>query len=356
MLQRYFLSLFCFLLSLTASAQTVVVDARLDSAAIRVGEQLRMHATVNCEKGAKVIWPKFENAHLMDSLELLEISPIDTLLLNDGHRWSLSRSYLITAFDSATYKLPPFEVKVGDKVYRAQQLALKVNTIKVDEQHPDKLQDPHGPVEAEFHWTWHLLLLTLIVWLLSFLLIPLITRLLRRRPQLHRVVVLPPPPPHQQAIAAIEQLRAENHVTGEAQKAYYMQLTDVLRSYLHERFGFNAREMTTEEIIAALQQRGDRQALDELREVLSTADLVKFARYETSLIESDRALLQAVHYVQRTQQDEGECLQPREELVLVPQRTQLRWRRFWQLLFVLDALTIVLLVAYVCYELWMNFA
>lgn len=357
MSKRRFFSLFLLFLGLTAAAQTVVVEARLDSTTIRVGEQLRLYATVSCDKGAKVVWPRYEKGLLMDSLEVLEASPVDTAVLNDGRRWTLSRSYLLTAFDSAMYSLPPFEVNVAGKTYRSQaKLALKVNTIKVDEQHPEKLKDPHAPVEAEFRWTWTILLLSLLTWPLSFLLLPLCARLLRRRPMLRRVLVVPPPPPHKQAIAAIEQLRAESSATGEAQKTYYMQLTDVLRRYLHERFGFNAREMTTEEIIAALQKSDDRQAIDELREVLTTADLVKFARYETSLVESDRALLQAADYVQRTQQTESELEQPREEMVLVAASTQLRVRRAAQGLLVLDVLVLFALIAYVCYLLWVNFA
>ena len=103
---------------------------------------------------------------------------------------------------------------------------------------------------------------------------------------------------------AMEQLRQHNDHGGEAQKAYFVQLTDILRTYLYERFGFNAKEMTSQEIIDQLAQINDATALRELREILQTADLIKFARYQVSMAESDRALLQAVDYVKTTQSQE----------------------------------------------------
>lgn len=44
----------------------------------------------------------------------------------------------------------------------------------------------------------------------------------------------------------------------EDQKAYYTLLTDVLRKYIKERFGFNAMEMTSSEIITRLQNENDK--------------------------------------------------------------------------------------------------
>lgn len=349
--------LLSFLFCLTTVAQTVVVETRIDSTTIRVGEQVRLHVMVSCDKGARVVWPNFKGGHITDSLEVVEVSQVDTANLNEGRRWQLSRSYLLTAFDSAMYRIPPVVVNVAGKAHHSRErLALKVNSIKVDEQHPDQLKSPHAPVEAEFRWTWRIFVLSLLTWFLLGLLLPMGRVLARRKPLMRRIIITPPPPAHKVAIAAIEQLRNEAGAMGEAQKAYYMHLTDVLRSYIHERFGFNAREMTTEEILTALRRADDVQALHELQEVLTTADLVKFARHQTSLVESDRALLQAATYIQRTQIDQPDAEKPREEMVLVADTTQQRIRRTLKVLIGIDLVATLALAAYVCYLLWANFA
>ncbi len=82
--------------------------------------------------------------------------------------------------------------------------------------------------------------------------------------------------------------------TSEDQKTYYTRLTDTLRKYIQERFGFNAMEMTSSQIIDNLQQTGDRKMLDELTELFSTADLVKFAKYSTLINEN------AVNFIDST--------------------------------------------------------
>ncbi|MGC8000687.1 hypothetical protein, partial [Salmonella enterica] len=69
--------------------------------------------------------------------------------------------------------------------------------------------------------------------------------------------------PHQKAMKEIEQIKADKMVASEDQKEYYTKLTDTLRKYIEERYGFSAMEMTSSEIIARLTSSGDQQSLDE---------------------------------------------------------------------------------------------
>jgi hypothetical protein len=62
-------------------------------------------------------------------------------------------------------------------------------------------------------------------------------------------------------------------------KEYQSSLTEIIRTYLEDRYDFDALEMTTEEIIAQLKSTGfDQQYKDNLKEILQVADLVKFAK------------------------------------------------------------------------------
>ena len=116
---------------------------------------------------------------------------------------------------------------------------------------------------------------------------------------------------------AIDQIKAEHMTASEDQKEYYTRLTDTLRQYIRERFGFNAMEMTTPEIIFHLQESGDQTMIGELKELFETADLVKFAKYSTLMGENDMNLVNAINFIDLTKL-EG---QPTEERI-VPKLTE----------------------------------
>jgi hypothetical protein len=106
--------------------------------------------------------------------------------------------------------------------------------------------------------------------------------------------------PHQKAMKEIEQIKADKMVSSENQKEYYTKLTDTLRKYIEERYGFSAMEMTSSEIIERLMATGDQQSLDELRQLFLTADLVKFAKYSTMINENDANLVNAIDFINQT--------------------------------------------------------
>jgi hypothetical protein len=59
-------------------------------------------------------------------------------------------------------------------------------------------------------------------------------------------------------------------------------------------------EMTSSEIIEKLMATQDQKALDELRQLFMTADLVKFAKYSTLINENDRNLVSAIDFINQT--------------------------------------------------------
>ena len=103
----------------------------------------------------------------------------------------------------------------------------------------------------------------------------------------------------------------------------YTQLTDTLRNYIQERYGFNAMEMTSGEIIERLTEENDEEALAELRELFQTADLVKFAKWTTLINENDANLMTALEYINQTKQEEDPN-QPQEEVIVTPEARRQR--------------------------------
>ena len=106
------------------------------------------------------------------------------------------------------------------------------------------------------------------------------------------------------ALRELDKWRGDKHWAPERQKAFYSGITDALKTYIEDRFGVDAPEMTTAELFDALKGAEDLPAelREELREVFECADFVKFAKHVASREENARALPTAVRFVTSTYQ------------------------------------------------------
>lgn len=333
----------------------VVVEASIDTASILIGEQVKLKLKCSVNANQKVSFPYFQSQQqLVKGVEVVECSPIDTVRIDDGKRWELVRHYTITSFDSAVYNIPPFQVKVDGKSYQSRgNIGLKVNTVAVDTTHVDRYNGPHDVVEQPFEWTWQYLLLCLLSVILLGVVIGLSVRLSDPKLITRRVVIHPPVPAHVTAIKQIEKIKGK---PVDDVKQYYMNLTQTLRTYIEKRFGFNANEMTTTEIIERLGQTNNQDAISELRQVLTTADLVKFAKHSTSLSEQDRNLVQAMDYVQTTKLEPKEPPKSRIEYVSLSNKQQILWRNIMRIVMWVAFVLLLALTAYNAYMMYVTFA
>jgi disulfide bond formation protein DsbB len=301
-----------------AKAQTVTVDARIDSTQILIGEQAKIKLEVSFDANRRMHLPQIADT-LVTGVEVLEVAKPDTQYLNNRQRLLISQEYTVTSFDSALYYLPPFEVMVDNKIYRSKALALNVLTVPVDTLHPDQFFGPKEVMSVPFTWIdfrtifWCGLAALLLIGLAVYLVI----RYRDNKPILRIIKVEPKLPPHQLAMQEIERIKAEHSAQKEDAKQYYTELTDALRTYIQDRFHFNAMEMTSTEIMERLLQEPDQSSLNELKSLFQTADLVKFAKHNPLINEKDRNLLNAIDFINETkvEPDPNEKPQPTEVTV-----------------------------------------
>ncbi len=320
----------CTLIMLFALAHStlcaqVIVEAHTDTASILIGEQIQMRVKCTVNAGQKVKFPSYSpQQQIVQGVEVVGNGSIDTLVLNNGKRLELTRRYTITSFDSAMYQIPPFKVEVDGKTYASRNsVGLKVSTVAVDLQHPEKFNGPHAVVEQPFEWSWTMWLCALLCVAMLAAVVALAVRLTDPKLITRRVIINPPTPAHITAINNIEQIKRK---PADDVKLYYMELTEALRSYIEKRFGFNAKEMTTNEIVRHLYETNNEEAMTELKSVLETADLVKFAKHKTTLTEQDQSLMSAMSYVQTTKQEPQELPKPRVVYESLSNKQQIRWR------------------------------
>jgi len=269
------------------------VKAVINPIEMLIGQQATVTLTVEAKDDAKVEWPVLQARQML-------VPGVE--VVNTHHPDSRTMDIVLTSFDGNLYPLPAFKVKVDGKDYQSSELALKVLEVEVDTTQMNKFYPPKDVQDNPFLWSdWSApFWLSVLVLLLIAIGYYLYLRLRDNKPVIAHIKIVKRLLPHQKAMKEIEQIKADKMVSSENQKEYYTKLTDTLRKYIEERYGFSAMEMTSSEIIERLMATGDQQSLDELRQLFLTADLVKFAKYSTMINENDANLVNAIDFINQT--------------------------------------------------------
>ena len=319
------IALLCLLPMGRTVAQSVTVEAKIDSLQILIGEQAKVQLQVAMDAKQRAVFPAYTDT-LVRGVEIIETVKPDTQFLNDRQRMLITQEYIITSFDSALYYLPPMPVTVDGKEYRSKALALKVYSMPVDTLHPDQFFGQKTVMKAPFAWEdWYGLIgCSFLALPLLGLLIYLIIRIRDNKPIIRKIKVEPKLPPHQAAMKEIERIKSEKVWQKGEPKTYYTELTDTLRTYIKDRFGFNALEMTSSEIIDKLLEMNDKDAISDLKELFQTADLVKFAKHDPQMNEYDANLINAIDFINETKQPEEENQKPQPTEITIIEKRSLR--------------------------------
>lgn len=294
----------CVLTSGLLQAQPTTVSATMDSTILLVGEQTRLTFTVAQMRDRQVCAPVFSDT-IVSGLEIVERLPLDTQLADDG-LLLVSQSYVLTSFDSALYFIDaqPF-VDGADTLY-SNPLSLKVVSIPVDTaQHA--IADIKPVYAPPFDWPlfWLIVLITLGVVALAVIGF-FVYRYVKRHAAPSAEVAEPQDlrPAHEIALERLDAIKAEKLWQQNRAKEYHTQLTDVVRDYIARRFGICAVEQTSAEILAGIQPElsGQKTVYADLKTLLTTSDLVKFAKYKPLVSEDEKSLALAYQFVEATKE------------------------------------------------------
>ena len=297
---RHFLlpSIVFLLFSLNAYAQNNSAVATLDKANIPIGEQTVLHITVHVPANISVVFPK-----LADSIGKIKIvgAPKTDSLTDTKNASSkiITQSFTLTAFDPGTYIIPPFEFHTNTGYFRTNAITLKVNAVLVDT--TKAFYDIKQPFLVNYtfwdwlrdHWIWVLLSALLLI-VLAMAAFYLNSRLK------HPLIIKAPPvlTAAQLAFKKLNELRDKKLWQQGKVKAYYIELTDIIRDYLESIYKIQAHEQTSDEIFVSLhQQQLPQGAIDILKKILPLADLVKFAKLEPTSTVNEQCLDDAIQLI-----------------------------------------------------------
>lgn len=298
-------------------SQNVIATAKLDSNKILVGDQVKLKVQVTYPVKTAITWPLLKDS-LTPKIEIVDKSKIDTVS-KDANKLTLSQSYTITSFDSGGFYVPQISFKYkspGDTSYfeaLTDSLLLNVNTIPVDTSKAFK--DIKGPMSVP--WTFMEMLPYIIGVILLAAIIWFVFWYLKKRKKGESILGFSKPkiPAHEQALLALDALKNKKLWQNNKVKQYYTELTEITRTYVENRFGVQAMEMTTDEITSSLKPFEIESSLvNKLRKMLVLADLVKFAKANPLPDEHDKSLDIAIEFVRITKLEETVIEIPDEQI------------------------------------------
>ena len=283
--------------------------SRISRDSILIGDQVEWTLDFQLAPGEAVSISK-PGAEPVPGVEALGEMALDTLSDKKG-TLSLRGRIILTSFDSGSYVLPPLYVlmpradgSIDTLEYTGPRLA--VNTIPIDtatfQPHDIKGQIRYPLTFREvIPWVGLALLVSALVWLL--------VRWIRLRRQNRDFFGKPvvKDPPHIVALRSLEKTRAQKLWQAGKQKQFYTQVTDALRQYIADRFDVAALEQTSAEMFRDLQDKDIEPELKEkLKDLLTTADFVKFAKHTAWDQENGNAIPTAIRFVNETYMKEIE--------------------------------------------------
>jgi len=298
-----------FLIGFIGVAQENPVSIKADTTVIKIGEQIQFKITVDELKN--VIFPKLQLDSL-EKVEVVEALPVDTL------KNRLEKKYILTSFDSGQYVLPKQLILINNKKFYTDSLLVHVATVKVD-----TLKQKMFPIKSikkepkTFDDYRHLLW-----WLIPILLLlaVILYFIFRKKEKIKTPKVLIAP--IQEALQRLKELDEKQLLQQNKIKIYYSELTDIVRTYLEKDVNIPALESTTNELIETINDFNEssnlgisEETIHQLKGVLQSADLVKFAKSKPIIdeIKNDRTIVEqilkntqsAVHINEAQQEKEG---------------------------------------------------
>ena len=250
---------------------------------ITIADNIELLLEVESEQGYTAQLPTF--GEKLENFGIVDYRTMEPELEDDGSVVK-SRTYLLEPFLSGEYIIPPMTVDFRSDqdttMHHLSSDTLRVNVRSLMPGEDDMedalnltIRDIAGPREIPGRFPWALIAAGGAV-LLGIAGVVIYRRRKSRKRE------LPPPAAHEIALSRLKRL-LERDLTGQKRYVEFtIEVSNILRKYIEDRFGIHAPEMTTEEF---LHQSGDSGLLSPghkkiLKSFLTHSDLVKFARLE----------------------------------------------------------------------------
>jgi hypothetical protein len=287
---------------------------RVEPDTVRIGDPVTLTVEVTAEAGVELLMPVFGAS--LERFTILEFVPRERI--DEAGRTVSSQRYRLQPPASGQQAIPPITVEFVDRrpgqrpapededafELLTERVAFTVESV-VPEGAGGELKPPLGPLEAVADerasgWPW---VATGVGLVMAATMLVVIGRL---RGRAHRRSA------YEIALERLEALEGRPRPDADAMDGFFVELSDIVRRYLEDRFELHAPELTTEEFLDVAAGSPDltRNHRGFLRTFLSSADRVKFARHVPQPSEVETALSAVRGFLQQTSGTESPAVSP----------------------------------------------
>ena len=307
--------------NLCGYSQDVVVKGNIDRDSVLTGHTFNYDLNIRVPNGYIINWNEIGDT-LSKSIDVISRSEISEQPIDNSSDILLSQTLSLASFDTGYVEIP----KIGIKYYKSAKdttsyirytdmmdIYVKPATIDTTMAYKPIIMPVKQNItfEETIPYFGGAIVLAGLILLIIYL-----VRKSRNKENNHEEEVKPQIPAIVTAREKLALLKDANLWQSGRYKDYYTDLTDIAREYLEGEFEIDAIEMTSDEIVEEVKKLGlDISTQNKLQETLLTADLVKFAKANTTSTQNDDAFSNINSFIEDsyTFQEEMERKKTEEE-------------------------------------------
>ena len=288
----------------------VSLTMQLSSTNITIAEQLELVLLAAIPEEYEVEMPGYTTTLGDFSVDDYHTIPPRMTGATGNARILVQKTFILEPYLPGTYTIPPLtilyqETKDGaeENKLTTEEVQISVRSFLPDDTGDLQIKDIRPPEELPLDI---IRLLWLAGSLLSIFILAIAGFIYWRKTRAKKEEVIIQKSPDEIAFKELDTLLAEDLLARGKVKLFHLRISDILRSYIENRFGLKAPERTTEEFLSELTQDvqiqkallGDHKRL--LGEFLNQCDLVKFAKHEPSIEESGKTITVCREFIEET--------------------------------------------------------
>ncbi len=294
-------TVYCLLSTVYCSAAqgARIIGQTATPSRITVGDPVDYQITLEVSEGTRVV--VLPVATDDDNLEIASPS-IQTREIPDSRDVRVDARFSVRIFSPGNHTIPAIQFQViasddSENIVSADPFPIRVDSVlPADAQDILDIKPPQSLRSSRWiYWMLAVGLLTAAAVILGLV-------YWRRRHQVEPSPEPPPPrPAHVVALEALKRLEDSDLLAQNRVQEFFVRLSEILRQYIEQRYQIPALELTTKELIIALEPCiPTREVKRILINCLEMCDLVKFARYLPLKPEAHAQLARSQEFVQQT--------------------------------------------------------
>ncbi len=288
------------------NAQNIKVNAKVDSTNYKIGDFINYTLEIKHPQDVKIKLPSIK-----DSIKVLDfIKQKKTQFLKSENEITEKYCFVFSKYDSAEVIIP--KIKIGYfnktdslnlKYITSNDIYVSIMPLEVDAK--ADIKDVKQPIKIPYNW---LLIIFIAIFVLTLVLIAIYfwrkRKLAENKKNEEIKIILPP---DVEALQALEELQKKELWQKGKLKEFHSQITYIIRKYLERQYDFPALEITSSEILEFILANNETQViLDQLKDFLTNADLVKFAKFTPDKRVNEEMFNQAFEIINLTKKVQKE--------------------------------------------------